>query len=188
MKYFVLFLSFLLCPTVQGDDSSWFQTGAIENESEFHLEAGIGLIVFSDPDFQIAFRPSNSRWLFGYRYIETNDDDFFGFSDLSNSETEFQGLNVRYIFAQNGIFDFYAQAGYYELDYELECRINSTTVTETETSLNLGGGVIGNFSDNIKFNTSYSFATGGKFDVDAGACRDEGIRGDDFIFSIVFVF
>ena len=188
MKYFVLLLSILLCPSSWADDSSWFQAGTIENESEFHLEAGLGLIIFSGPDFQVSYRPSNSRWLFGYRYIEADDDEIFGFSDFSNVETELGGPNVRYIFAQNGIFDFYAQAGYYELEYELECNINSTTVTESETSLNLGGGVIGNFSDSIKFNASYTFATGGKFDADAGACRDEGIRGDDVIFSIVFVF
>lgn len=188
IKQAAAFISAVFIFPCHGDELSWFQADPVTNQPELHLEAGLGLVIFSAPDFQVSFRPKNSRWIFGYRYIETNEDDILSSGQLSKAETTLQGPNIRYIFSRFEAADFYAMAGYYEHEYKLICNINSTTVTEDDSSLSLGGGAFLNMDDHFRINFAVTLATGGKFDVDAGACRDEGIGKGDVIASIVFAF
>ena len=159
-----------------------------DNAAEFHLELSV-FSLFGEPDFQLAYRPQKSRWIFGYRYMRLEGDfDLFGMPADEDIRT-LQGPNIRYLFGDDRGSNFYAEAGLYRFSYELICKIEPGSDRSSRTQINLGGGILFNLSESLKINLGVTVSTQSGEPLDAGACRDEnGERGDEAIASIVYFF
>lgn len=160
----------------------------VKNAGEVHLELGL-FTLFGETDLQIAYRPPDSRWIFGYRYSRIeNDYELFGMPTDEDIRT-LQGPNLRYLFGGSGGTGFYAEAGLYQFSYELICKIVPGSDKSTRTQVNLGGGFLFDISESLKINLGVTISTQAGEPLDAGACLDtNGERGDDASVSIVYFF
>ena len=128
-----------------------------EEQYEVNSEKGIevGALIVIGADFRIFYRELDSPWLFGFRYLNT-EDDFVneGAVGLPNEESDRELRNTSGVFL-NYLFDhlddnsFYLSGALYNTTVELQCWGESAS--DSATSIYFGGGYRRFWGDHFGF-------------------------------------
>ena len=174
----------LLSLNLSGDETQQSDQ-AISELSETGVE--IGALIFLGADFQVFHRPKGSRWMFGVRYLDI-EDDFINFdADETDKETlTISGPFVRYLFEPDRRETYYLSGAIYEMTQKIECDLGSDK--DSDTSLYLGGGFMGWRDQAISYNIGILMAPWASVETDTGDCSSEIDGGIDVNASIIFTF
>jgi len=139
------------------DDVTQSVSNLHEEQYEVNSEKGIevGALIVIGADFRIFYRKLDSPWLFGFRYLNT-EDDFVneGAAGLPNEESDRELRNTSGVFL-NYLFDhlddnsFYLSGALYDTTVELQCWGESAS--DSATSIYFGGGYRGFWGDHFGF-------------------------------------
>ena len=114
---------------------------------------GIGLgalIAAGGVEVNLYYRPAGSDWVYGFRYLELDDEFIVNVFDLDTSDREIRtmaGPFARYLFSPSGPKSFYAGGGLYRVKQEIECELGSDS--DSDTGLFLGGGLRGGLDQSL---------------------------------------
>lgn len=191
MRIVTLFIIFVLPlpnSALAADERNFFGNEVASNEAQLGIETG-SFLLFGLPDFQVSYRPERSNWIFGYRFFEfEGETDLFG-QDVDEWRSRISGPNVRYVFSERAEADFFASAGLYERELEVECKIDPTRSGDaSDSTLFAGGGMIFDTSPSVKLNLTAMVPLGGSLSIDAGRCGEITDHGLDALLSMVFLF
>lgn len=139
------------------DDVTQSVSNLHEEQYEVNSEKGIevGALIVIGADFRIFYRELDSPWLFGFRYLNT-EDDFVneGAVGLPNEESDRELRNTSGVFL-NYLFDhlddnsFYLSGALYDTTVEIQCWGESAS--DSATSIYFGGGYRGFWGDHFGF-------------------------------------
>lgn len=117
-----------------------------EARYEVHSEMGIeiGALIILGADFRVSYRRFDSPWLFGLRYLDT-EDDFVneGAVGLPNDESDRElsntaGFFLNYLFDPVDDDSFYVSAALYKTELELQC--GGESARDSGSGVYFGGG------------------------------------------------
>lgn len=132
----------------------------------------LGALLLLGADISVYHRPAGSPWLFGFRYLETEDDFVtIDFDDSDKEETRISGPFARYLFTP-GKDTYYLGGGIFEITQRVECPLGSDE--DSATGLFVGGGYMGGRRGAVGYNIGLLFAPGLSLEVDTGDCTSEG--------------
>ena len=155
----VLLAAYLPCAiaeeqlTVNADDYFLSEANLQEGQYKIDSEMGvdIGALTVIGADFRIFYRKLDSPWLFGFRYLDT-EDDFVneGYAGLPDDESDRElittaGVYVNYLFDHLDDYSFYVSGAFYDTTQEIRCWGESAS--DSATSLYFGGGYRGFWGD-----------------------------------------
>jgi hypothetical protein len=112
--------------------------------SAANLYIGVGVFILAEDgaDFQISFRPDQSHWMFGYRYLrytDTFEDPYTGRGLTKQTETK-TGPLVCYLFNIEKSGSFYLGLSLLQWSRTEKSTVTGESDTASTTSLYFGGG------------------------------------------------
>lgn len=166
-------------------DNSQLDSENHKNQQSARLETGIeiGVLIFLGADIRFFYRQSDSPWVFGFRYLNIEDDfvneSAVGFPNDESDKlyTKRVGLYTDYLFnnrADTG--SFYASGAIYQTTKKLKCF--SETDSDSATSLYFGGGYQGTFGNQIGYKIGVLMSPFVNLDQYTTYCSNE--EGGDF--------
>jgi hypothetical protein len=128
------------------EDDSLLESNNHEEQYEINSESGIeiGALIVIGADFRVFYRKLDSPWLFGFRYLNTEDDfvneEYAGFpGDESDRELRTTtGIFLNYLFDHLDDNSFYLSGALYDTTEEIRC--NGESASDSATSVYFGGG------------------------------------------------
>ncbi len=162
----------------------------IENRGIFSIE--VGALVVLGADFQIYYRREGEPLLFGFRYLET-EDDFVNEAYLGlpgdDSDKEFitrSGPFIRYLFSPEANESYYLSAALFKTTEKIEC--GAVSNEDSATSPYFGGGYMGWADQTVSYNIGFMLAPSANLEVDAGGCESESDGGFDLSLGLALNF
>ena len=174
-----------------------YQSESDANETQYKVDAevsiDIGALVIIGADFRIFYRKLDSPWLFGVRYLDT-DDDFVneGAVGLPDDESDRElttttGIYVNYLFNHLEDNSFYLSGALNATKSEIQCF--DEAASDSATSLYFGGGYRNFWNKNFGFKLGVLISPFVNFELETPTgCRSESNNDIDLDVSLVFRF
>lgn len=176
------------------DDDSLLDSNLDDEEYKLDSELGIelGALIIIGADFRVFYRGLNSPWLFGLRYLDT-EDDFVneGYAGLPNDESDKElktttGVFVNYLFDHLEDNSFYLSGALYETTEEIQCWGESAS--DSATSLYFGGGYRGFWGEHLGFKLGLLVSPFVDLEPMTSTCSSSSNNDIDLDVSLVFKF
>ena len=191
----LIVFSFVCClsPAIADNSLSESNTQIDQPKSNYETGVEIGVLIFLGPDFRLFYRESDSPWVFGFRFIDI-EDDFVNESavGLPNDESDRQytktvGIYLEHLF-NNGTKaqSAYLSGALYKTTIKIECY--SETDSDSATSLYFGGGYRGSFGRQFGYKIGLLFSPFVNLEQETTYCSQEGDGDIDLDVSLTFKF
>ena len=152
----------------------------------------IGALIVIGVDFRVFYRKLDSPWLFGFRYLDT-EDDFVNESvvglpgDESDRELKTtSGLFINYLFNHQEDRSFYVSGALYNTTNEIQC--GSESASDSATSLYFGGGYRKFMGEHLGFKIGLLMSPFVDFEQTTSTCSSESNGDIDLDLSLVIRF
>ena len=185
---YLVIIAFLGCFLIMNSANAQQSSEVTQVFGEIVIE--VGVFIFLGSDFQVSYRPEDSPWMYGYRYLKTEDDFFdeaaFGLpgNDSDREIISKSGPFVRYLINPESRETYYLSGALFKSTQRLEC--DSVTSEDSASSLYFGGGLMGWWNQAISYNVGILMAPGEDLITNTGTCASESEGGFDLSLSLVF--
>lgn len=181
-------LTVVSLPSVSAaDGENSMQNGTESRAGVIGVE--LGVFTFLGLDIQGYYRPPDSPWLVGFRYLDYEDDFIFDELDGDGSDKETQTMSgpfLRYLVNPDRNESYYLSAALYRVEQTIECAFGSDS--DVATGLFLGGGLTGNLDGGLYYNIGIMAAPGLSIETETPDCSSETDGGIDVNASLGLVF
>jgi len=117
------------------------------------VSAAIGIFTLSDGlDLQVGYRPEQSRWQFGYRFVRWTEGFEFGGSKLTDTTTTKTGPLINYYFRPEARGSWYVGAALLHWTQEEKSTRTGTRDKDSKLAPFLGGGYRGKLGGSVYYN------------------------------------
>lgn len=195
-----LLATYFSCSIAEGqlsvtiDDAILSESNHHEEQYGFDSETGIeiGALIIIGADFRVFYRKLDSPWLFGFRYLDTEDDFVneaaVGFpNDESDRQlTTTSGIYLNYLFDHLEDNSFYLSGALNKTTVELRC--GSDTDSDSATGLYFGGGYRRFWGDHFGFKIGLLVSPFADLELNTSTCSSTSNSDIDLDTSLVIKF
>jgi hypothetical protein len=117
------------------------------------VSAAIGIFTFSDGlDLQVGYRPDESHWQFGYRFVRWTEEFEFGGTELTETTTTKTGPLVNYYFRPEAQGSWYLGAALLHWTQDEKSVRTGTRDKDSKLAPFFGGGYRGKLGGAVYYN------------------------------------
>jgi len=131
---------------------------------QFLMAMGALTLAEDGVDLQLGYRPDQSHWVYGYRYVrwtDTSRDPFFGRA-LTKSTTTMSGPSASYLFRPESRGSWYVGASILKVSRTERALLTGEEGRDSTTALFFGGGFMGSFGKSGFYNLGLLLSPGTK--------------------------
>lgn len=144
---------------------------------------GIGPFTFAEDglDLQVSYRPDQSHWQYGYRYVrwtDTFEDPFTGRSLTKTTET-ITGPLVNYLFTPEARWTWYVGASVYRWSIKDKSLITGEIGSDSTIAPYFGGGFMGLMGKSFYYNAGILLSPTAKLSTSTSVSSEENSGGFD---------
>ncbi len=162
---------------------------AASTPANFYI--GVGPFIFAEDgaDFLLVFRPGQSHWLFGYRFIRWSDrfEDPFTGRELTKETDTKTGPLVGYLFNIEKSGSFYLGVSLLQWSRTLESLVTGESDKASVTALFGGGGYMGRLGP-LYYNAGIFLSPGTQLHTEASGNTDDVSGAFDLQFHLGIAF
>jgi hypothetical protein len=165
----------------------------IENDGETHIGVAVGALVFLGSDMRVFYRKTDSPWVFGFRYLDIEDDFVNEYAvglpdDGSDKElTTRVGVYTNYLFNSAPYASSWFVSGAL-LSTKSELRCGGESNSDTYTGPYIGGGYQGRFSEHFGYEIGLLMAPFAKLETRTSICESDSSGDVDANLSLTLMF
>lgn len=153
-------------------------TATPAHAGDFNVALGIASLL-GGQDFQVNYRPEQSHWQFGYRYIswtDTFEDPFTG-RELTETSMTYTGPIVSYLLDIDSSETYYLGASLFQWSSTEKSLITSETDSESVIAPFFGGGYTSRMGESAYYNLG-AFISGTRLKTETSVSSSETLGLD----------